>query len=242
MLTKIIDGIWGYEQELKLPLGMRLPSRTTIVRLADGGLVMHSPLDFDAETAEAIDDLGEVKSIVAPSCVHYLFLAAATKRWPRARVLGAPGLEEKGPARGVAFDPLPHDGVVDGLGDDLVVRRIDGVPYMTEHVFLHRPSASLLVTDLVFNLHRCSSWGMRLYLRCMGAWEQTAQSKIWRLFTKDRSSAAESARAVLAWDFDRVVVAHGDVVTDNAHATLERALTRMVSGGPVEARALAART
>ena len=241
MLTKITDGIWGYEQDLRLPLDMRLPSRTTIVRLADGGLVMHSPLGFDEETAKAVDDLGEVKTIIAPSCIHYLFLAAATKRWPKARVLGAPGLEKKPAVKGVAFDVLPHDGVVDGLGDDLVVRRIDGVPYITEHVFLHRPSGSVVVTDLVFNLHRCSSWGMRMYLRCMGAWEKTAQSAIWRLLTKDKPAAAESARAVLGWDFERLIVAHGDVVTENAHATLETALTKMTDV-PGAVRALPART
>ena len=234
MLTTITDGIWGFEQELRLPMGMRLPSRTTIVRRADGGLVMHSPLGFDGDTAKAIDDLGEVKTIVAPSCIHYLFLEAATKRWPKARVLGAAGLEKKRAVKGVAFEPLPHDGAAEGLGDDLVVRRIDGVPYITEHVFLHRPTGSLVVTDLVFNVQRCSSWGMRLYLRCMGAWQKTAQSAIWRLLTKDKAAAAESARAVLGWEFDRIVVAHGDIVTENAHATLESALTKMtkVPGAP----------
>jgi hypothetical protein len=226
MLTTITDGLWGFEQELKLPLGMRLPSRTTIVRRADGGLIVHSPLAFDAETKNEIDALGEVKAIVAPSCIHFLFLEAATKLWPSARVLGAPGLDKK--LKGaVAFEPLPHDGTVDVLGDDLVLRRIDGVPYITEHVFLHRPTGSLVVTDLVFNVQHCSSWGMRLYLRTMGAWQKTAQSMIWRFLTKDRSAAAESARSVLAWEFDRIVVAHGDVVTENAHATLEGALTKM---------------
>jgi hypothetical protein len=241
MLTKITDGIWGYEQDLRLPLGVRLPSRTTIVRLADGGLVMHSPLGFDEETAQAIDDLGELRTIIAPSCIHYLFLAAATKRWPKARVVAAPGLEKKPAVKGIAFEPLPHDGVVDGLGEDLVVRRIDGIPYITEHVFLHRPTGSLVVTDLVFNLHRCSSWGMRVYLRAMGAWEKTAQSAVWRILTKDKTAAAESARAVLAWDFDRVIVAHGDVVTDDARATLARALARMTNV-PGVVRALPART
>lgn len=69
---------------------------------------------------------------------------------------------------------------------------------------------------------------MRLYLRCMGAWQKTAQSAVWRFFAKDKIAAAESARAVLGWEFDRIVVAHGDVVTENAHATLESALTKMM--------------
>jgi hypothetical protein len=236
-LTTITDNLWGFEQDLRLPLGQRLPSRTTVVRL-NGEVMVHSPLAFDDETALAIEALGEVKTIIAPSCIHFLHLKAAMKRWPKARVLGAPGLEKK--LKDVAFDVLPHEGVVDGLGDDLVVRRVEGIPYITEHVFLHRPTRSLVVTDLVFNLYRCPTWAMRTYLRCMGAWEKTAQSAIWRMLTKDRHAAAESAHAVLAWDFERIIVAHGDVVTENAHATLATALTKMTS--VPSARALPART
>lgn len=224
MLTRIAENVWGFEQDLRLPGGMRLPSRSAVVRLGDGGLLVHSPLAFDDAAAAAIEREGEVKAIVAPSCIHYVFLRAAIERWPTARVLGAPGLEKKLP--GVAFEPLPHAGPVDGLGDDLVVRRIDGVPYMTEHVFLHRPSRSLVVTDLVFNVHRCS-FGMQLFMRFVGAYQKTAQSRMWRWFTKDRAAAAASANDVLAWDFDRIVVAHGDVVAEDARERLRAALAKM---------------
>ena len=235
MLTKIADDIWGFEQDFRLPGGMRLPSRATLVRLSGGGLLVHSPLAFDAATAQAIDALGEVEAIVAPSCIHWLFVEAASQRWPKARILGAPGLEKK---MAVTFEPLPRDGAIAGLGDDLVVRRIDGAPYMTEHAFFHRPSRSLVVTDLMFNVHRCS-FGMQLFLRFVGAYQKTAQSRMWRWLTKDEAAAAASANAVLAWDFDRVVVAHGDVVEADAHPRTRAALARMTAGAPAP-RALVA--
>lgn len=233
MLTPIAENVLGFEQDLRLPGGMRLPSRTTLVRLADGGVVVHSPLAFDAKTAKAIDDLGEVKAIVAPSCVHYLYLKAAIERWPKARVLGAPGLEKKVP--GVAFEPLPHDGPLRALGDDgeLLVRGIDGVPYMNEHVFFHAPSRSLVVTDLVFNVRQCPSLMARLFLRFVSrAYGRTAQSQMWRWLTKDAAAAAESANAVLAWDYERVVVAHGDVIDCDPHAQMRAALAKMTAAAP----------
>lgn len=233
MLTPIAENVLGFEQDLRLPGGMRLPSRTTIVRLASGGLVVHSPLGFDAAAAKAIDDLGEVKAIVAPSCIHYFFLKAATERWPKARVLGAPGLEKK--VRGLPFEALPHDGAIRGLGDDgeLELRRIDGVPYMTEHVFLHRPSRSLVVTDLLFNVRHSPSFMTRMFLRFVsGAYGTTAQSRMWRWFTKDAAAAAESANAVLAWDFERVVVAHGEVVECDARERARVALAKMTAATP----------
>src|SRR5688572_18961325 len=133
MLRPICDDIWGFEKDIRLPGGSNLPTRTTIVRQANGGLIVHSPLAFDDATAKEIDTLGEVKALVAPSCIHFLFLKAAMERWPKAHVLGAPGLERK--VKGLSFEPLPQNGHADALGDDLRVRLIEGVPYITEHVF-----------------------------------------------------------------------------------------------------------
>ena len=118
---------------------------------------------------------------------------------------------------------------------------VDDQAVSRRHCTLAVKGATLVVTDLVFNLHRCSSWGMRLYLRCMGAWQKTAQSAIWRVLTKDKAAAGDSARAVLGWEFDRIIVAHGDVVAENAHATLERALQKMTNG-PKAVPLLQART
>jgi len=228
MLQRIADGLWGYETDIKMPAG-RLPSRATIMRLADGRLVLHSPLAIDDATAKEIDALGEVGFVIAPSCVHWLFLAAAKERYPKARVLASPGLKKK--LGDLAFEPLPEAGRVDGM-DGIRALYIRGVPYMGEHVFLHEPSRSLVVTDLLFNVHACPSFGMRIFFRLFGTWKRTAQSRLWRLLVKDRAAAAKSAAEVLSWDFERVVVAHGDVVEDDARERTRRALTWMLGGAP----------
>src|SRR5271170_8206523 len=95
MLHLIADDVWGHEQDLRLPGGLPLPCRATVIRLRDGGLVLHSPLAIDDATARELAALGEVRALVAPNCVHWLFLKGAMERFPRARVFGAPGLERK---------------------------------------------------------------------------------------------------------------------------------------------------
>lgn len=228
MIRQVADDLWAFEKNLRLPGGMLLPSRTAIVRAGDGGLVLHSPLDIDDEAAKRIDELGEVRWIVAPSCVHYLYVRAAKERWPDASVVGAPGLEKK--MKDVPFEPLPRTGQL--FSGALDVTLIEGTPGMNEHVFLHTKSRSLIVTDLVFNVHRTDSFMMQFFLRIVGAWKRTAQSRMWRFLVKDRAAAAESARRALEWSFDRVVVAHGDVVEGDARARLEHALQWMLSGAP----------
>ncbi|WP_437958273.1 hypothetical protein WME76_00540 [Sorangium sp. So ce119] len=221
MLRAIAEDVWAYEKDFKMPFG-DLPSRTTVVRRADGGVVIHSPLAFDDAAAAAIDALGEVRALVAPNCFHHLFLKAASERWPRASVLGASGLEKK--LSGLRFTPLPRSGVAPEIGDDLGVRLVEGVPYITEHVFLHARSRTLIVTDLVLNVHEVRNFGMKVFLWLGGAWNKTAQDHLWRLLMRDRAAAARSVADILAWDFDRVVVAHGDVVEGDAKERLRRAV------------------
>ncbi|HVJ90650.1 MAG TPA: hypothetical protein VM580_12665 [Labilithrix sp.] len=229
MLNRIADGIWTHDHEIKLPGGLRLPSRATIMRAADGGLVVHSPLSIDDATAREIDALGEVRVLVAPNCGHWMFLKAAKERYPRARVLAASGLANK--LGNFEFEPLADGGRIDGV-EDLRFVRIQGAPKMDEHAFFHEASRSLVVSDLMFNVHSCESFAMSLVLRLTGTWKKTAQSRVWRFLVKDHAAAARSAEHVLSWDFERVVVAHGDVIEGDARAQTRHALRWMTSGAP----------
>jgi len=136
-------------------------------------------------------------------------------------LLGAPGLEAK---LALPFEPLPESGnVLDGLR----VQRVAGALKMNEHVFFHEPSRSLVVSDLVFNIHRDANVPMAIVLWLNGAYAKTAQSRVWRFVVKDRIAAADSAAAILDFDFDRVVVGHGDVIEGDARTRLRAALSWM---------------
>lgn len=229
MLRSLTDDVWTFECDLRVAPGFYLPARSTIVRLSNGKLVVHSPLGplaADDATAQSVEALGEVTALVAPNCLHWLSLKAAAARWPRARVFGTPGLERKNV--GTGFTALPSIGAFE---DELMVRRVEGMPNLFEHVFLHPRSRTLIVTDLVFNVHRCRGFAMPLALRCVGAWKRLAQSRALRFMTKDPVQAAHSVLDVLAWDFDRLVMAHGDVVESNARQKLAAALASMTNQG-----------
>jgi len=224
MLRTITDDLWTLERDIRLSGGMRMPARATMLRLSKGDeLLVHSPLAIDDETARAISRIGNVTCIVAPNCMHHLFLRDAVARWPKARLFGPPGLERK--SKGLAFDALPAEGPI--LDGSVSVRRIDGAPLIAEHVFLHPRSRTLLVSDLVFNVHTSPGVSLPFFLRLVGAWKKLGQSRVWKLLTKDRAAAAQSAQDLLLWDFDRLVMAHGDIVDAGAHAKMESALAWM---------------
>jgi hypothetical protein len=217
VLNPIGEEIWDLRQDIRVPGGILLPSRTIVFRLAQRKLLLWSPVAIDDEDAKAVDALGEVAWVVAPSRIHFFFFRAALERWPQARALGAAGLEKKIP--GVAFDPLPESGMIAG---ELRVQRIEGFPYIDEHVFSR--DKTLLVTDLLFNVQEARGFAAPIFLRAVGTWKKPAQSRLWRVLLKDREAARRTLGEVLAWDFDRVVMAHGDDVVDDAHGAVKNAL------------------
>ncbi len=235
MLLEIADGVWTLEREIRLTAGLRMPARATFLRLAGDRIFVCSPLEIDDATAREVARIGEVAAIAAPNCVHHLFLKGAAARWPRACVFGPRELQRK--AKGVSFEPL--EAAAEVLGDDVAVRRIDGVPAVSEHVFFHAASRTLVVSDLVFNVRGPQRLSLRLFLRLFGAWDRFGQSRIWRLLAKDRAAASQSVHEVLRWDFDRLVMAHGDIVKSGARPRLEEALGWMLAaqGPPLLPRA-----
>src|SRR5262245_13693509 len=70
------EGIWSYERDLcGAPNGPRIPTRMAIVRLRDGSLWIWSPLAPTPELVAAIQTLGPVRSVLAPSTLHHLWTA-----------------------------------------------------------------------------------------------------------------------------------------------------------------------
>jgi hypothetical protein len=198
----------------------------TIVRL-DDGLWLHSPVRIDDAMANSITALGPVAHIVAPNLFHHLNIGPAIERFPNAKVHAPKGLRAKRPDLRIDFDLQPGSNRWPGLE----AIEIDGAPELDEFVFMHRPSATLIVTDLVFNIHDAKGLMLPLVLRMVGAWRRLAQSKIWRRYTKDRSAAAASVRTVLEHDVRRVIPAHGDVLeATDAREQLATALTWMRAG------------
>ena len=140
---------------------------------------------------------------------------------------GAPGLAAKRPD--LAFDATLDAAAAasPAWGDDIDQLAIEGAPRLNESVFLHRPSRTLLVTDLVFNLARPQGWAARLAFSLMGISGRVAQGPEWRLLTRDKQAARQSVERLLTWDFDRLVPAHGEVVPTGAVTLLEQATTWM---------------
>lgn len=219
MLELITPQLFGVRSRIRVAPGLWFPLRCTVVRLVDGGLVLHSPVAFTVEQRAAIDALGPVRALIAPSALHHLHLPAAAAAWPDAEVWVAPGVPQKHPELGglrVLGERTPF------FEGELTPLPIDGMPSVQERVFLHGASRTLLVTDLLFNLHRYETVWSRTYFWLCGVHGRLAQSPVVRLLVKDRAAAGASVRRVLAHAIERVVPCHGEVAEGDPSSALAR--------------------
>jgi hypothetical protein len=219
MLRALAEGLWIADAPQRFA-GMELGARMAVVALPQGGLLLHSPVRPSVELRAALDRLGPVRALIAPNLYHHSHARAYLDAYPGAQLYGCPRLDQK-------RRDLPLAGV---LGADLQPwfpalehRHIAGNPTHEEVVSYHRASRSLLVADLVSNFVELR--GLRM--RCFGAlngWGRFSAPRMLRWMVRDRAAARRSLQEVLAWDFERVIVAHGAVLPTGGHTALASAL------------------
>lgn len=202
------------------------PTRMTVIRLPDGGLWVHSPTQPSPALFDAVDALGPVRFLIAPNTIHYWSIPDWAERYPEAEVWAAPG------TAATAKRPLP---LCRDLGDappEVWAGTIDQVlvpgDLVTEVDFLHRPSRTLILADLIenFELDRVRPLWMRLALRVFGGADPDGCAPVdLRLtFWRHRRTVAAAARRMIDWAPERIVLAHGRCYGRDAVAELRRGL------------------
>jgi hypothetical protein len=215
--------LWVHEHRWEV-FGLSAWLRMTIVKLADGRLWIHSPTALSAEVRGAIDSLGEVGYLVAANNHHHSWLLAWHDAYPRAQVFVSRGLPKK--VVGLRAFSLLEEIPQPAFQSDLSQVFMRGAPFFSETVFLHRASASLIVTDLVQNYAGAKPEGWLAMLTAplfaaLGFKGQCLAPPLkWSIVRKDDAAFGAVLRAILAWEVSRIIVTHGDVIEQNAAATL----------------------
>lgn len=221
-LVSLAKDLWAAEYPLRAFGFLRMNARMTVVRLPGDSLWIHSPIPIDDTLAASLAKLGRVAYLVAPNRFHNLFLGAASARYPEARVFAAPRLQEKKPS--LRIDEVLTEAPPAAWGGAFDVRLIEGVPMVSEVVFVHHASRTLIVSDLLFNIEKPEGLGSKLVYALMGTNGKLALSREWPLIARDRAALRGSLHAMAALDFDRLIMAHGEVVAEEAKARVRVAL------------------
>lgn len=196
----------------------------TIIRLVDGSLVVHSPGPIDGQMRGWMRSLGRVAVIIAPGNFHHLHVAACQRAFPEAETWICPGVERRD--RTLHFDGVLGERMPVCMQTEFEQAFVRG-RLMAEVPLLHRPSQTLLLVDLVErfgddapNVNRV----LRISMRLLGMWNRPALAPEYRIAGwKNRDAVRLALERVLAWDFERVVIAHGHLIERDAKAVLRHA-------------------
>lgn len=226
-LQSIGNGAWVAEGLLN-DKGMKFPIRMTFLQLDGRNLMAISPIFPTPELIKEIEGIGVVKYIIAPNCMHHKFLNKFAEAFPGAEIWGPKDLHDK--RKDVAFTDVLDSNHVAPWSSYVDMVSIHAKPPMFEEViFFHKPSKTVVITDMLFNFHSFSSWLQALIARLNGGYKRLAMTRIGRMFFKDKESLHKAASRILTWNPENLVVAHGDIVVGHAHNVLQEPLAAFAS-------------
>ncbi|WP_203568552.1 DUF4336 domain-containing protein [Aestuariimicrobium ganziense] len=206
------------------------PTRMSIARLDDGGLWISSPIAATFEQLTEVAALGPVHHLLAPTPRHHWRLERWHQLFPDARLWSSP----MGPftlgRRRLPATTLTDQPPTDWAGQlDQACYRAPG---FTELAFRHRPSRTLLLEDILQSHdHHPGRPLVNALVHLGGIAQPGGVPRDIRALTRDKDAARAFAEQVLGWDFDTVVLAHGPVIREDAHALVRHAFAWLLDDG-----------
>jgi steroid 5-alpha reductase family enzyme len=207
--------------------GMPFPTRMTVIRLSNGDLFLHSPIRHSKVLEERLSALGRIRHLVSPNWIHYAFIREWQEAAPDTIAWASPGVRERAATHlpDLQFDRDLGKTAESEWADDINQLIVEGSSAHTEVVFFHKRSRVLILTDLIENMRaaRLPFW-MRLFARPAGITGPNGQMPLdmWISFRGHYNILRQAVLTMLEWKADKVVLAHGDILTDNIEERLTK--------------------
>jgi hypothetical protein len=222
------DRLWLAQYFVRLG-GARINARMTVIKLRGGEIVIHSPCAFDQPLAADVAALGRVAAIIAPGNFHWLHVGSCQSAFPGAVTYICPGVEKR--ARGLAFDVVLREEAALLWAGELSQVVLQGTRVMREVAFFHHSSKTLILTDLIENVTPDTpgtNVSLRLLFRAIGMWKRPGPAPEYRVGWGDKALVREGLKRILAWDFERVILSHGDLITEDARQVVAHAWRKIL--------------
>lgn len=222
------DNLWTLNGTLP---GGGLERRMTVVRLADGRLIIHSAVAMDDACRAEMEAWGTPAFLIVPNRFHRLDARIFKDRWPQLTVIAPPA------AKPHVETVVPVDGGLELLPTDPAFsgELIDGTAGQ-EAVYTVRSGAAgpageratLIFNDALFNLGRGKGFG-GFVTRLVGSAPGTRVTRIARLFLfKDiKAGGAHYARLADTPGLVRIIVSHGRIIEENPAEVLRQVAATM---------------
>jgi hypothetical protein len=213
-------GIWIGSRKLWFS-GVRLRSRMTIIRLADGRLWVHSASEPTPELCAELDRMGQVSWVVVPNRYHHLHAAAMKARYPGAQVIGPASAKLRN--KSLALDLAIDDARLPSLVPELSPVALRGVPFLDETLFFHAKTRTLIGADVMMCGCRADHWTWRFASRAWGQYERFKVPPDVRWHTRGGPLVRQSLQEIASLPVERILVAHSNPIEDRPLQQLDDA-------------------
>jgi hypothetical protein len=192
----------------------------TLLRLADGRVVIHSSAPFTAKDVAAIRRFGVPSWLVEATLMHDTFARPVSAVFPELPYLAPDGFARFSGVPTLPLHPAPPD-----WAGEIEVLKVDGLRKINEHAFFHLASRTLVLADLLFHFPADSrGWPQFFARHIMRLPRLSGISAFFRLMIRDRAAFALSMKKMLDWDFEQIVVGHSEPIQNDAKRIFAQAL------------------
>ncbi|MDH3639995.1 MAG: DUF4336 domain-containing protein [Gammaproteobacteria bacterium] len=226
-LEPVGDSIWLAAGDIVSFYGFPYPTRSVVIRLTDGDLWIWSPIALTQSLVDEINACGRVRHLVSPNKLHHLYLQEWKSAYPDAALWGPESTVRK--RKDLEFQKALTDLPPPAWQGEIDQVWFQGSKAMDEVVFFHRLSSTAIIADLSENFSA-------EFLLTYWSWPKRVLAKAWKITVPygyaplelrwtwfNRKPAREALNRLIAWDPQRVIMAHGEWQRENGKAFIEQA-------------------
>lgn len=227
-LKPIVYSLWLVDGPSIRFYGLPFSTRATIVRLNSGDIWVHSPTKLTKGLRAQVAELGPVRHLVAPNWIHYAYLTEWQEAFPGVTTWAAPGVAKRAAQNGLDLhiDHRLGDTPPEDWAADFEQMIVEGSSVHREAVFFHKPTRTLILTDLIENFE---SRNLPLWMipiaKLVGISDPhgSMPRDMRATFHGGRHQLRAAVQRMIGWDPERVILAHGRWYETDGTAELKRA-------------------
>ncbi len=183
--------------------GVQFPAKTILIE-DDVNHFIISPCELPQETIETLMNSNKHIIFISPNNFHNLHINKMKNLFPKAFFYG--------PKRSAKQSGVELKSLKDLKSEDVEFIYLKGNNTLAETCFYHKPTETLIVTDLFFNMKHKMNLPTKLAMLIAGTYQKPATSRIIKFTTKDKPALKSSLSYLASLPILKVIPSHGDAI------------------------------